>query len=348
MKLLIGLIVPILVTAQSSAITNPNLQAILELTDSQWTRIQSLNRLWYSYRGEKLTRLEQVNKELAAERLRPEIDPTALGLRYFEIAAICQESTARLSMHRQDLGNVLTQQQQAKLIQLENGVKLLPSIQEAEAILLLTTPGWRITKSSIESGPPGCPSDPKSGAYYLLVTGSPLKVYPNLTRYLDLSEHQLRQILLANQRLAGDLEESKIEVEAIEQAIQRESALPTPRISLLGDKAARLEQICRESIALKSGIEKALPGMLSSLQLERWQALEMARKLLPVISESQTLNLSSFASSDALPPLIFSSFATREIEWSIVANDGPNLPGCGATKFSSPPFAIPLFDPFYR
>lgn len=90
-----------------------------------------------------------------------------------------------------------------------------------------------------------------------------------------------------------------------------ESKKAVPDAALLGAKAARIETICRESIALRAGLQDALPKLLTGLQLTRWQELPKAVQLLPVLSEAQSLNLGGPPASKALMPFFIRLAAAR-------------------------------------
>lgn len=59
----------------------PNLQRILELSDTQWTRLSENLTTYRNYLAEKYQPHRRVNQELLFEKTRPEPDPSALGFR---------------------------------------------------------------------------------------------------------------------------------------------------------------------------------------------------------------------------------------------------------------------------
>ncbi len=324
----------------------PNLQRILELSDTQWTRLSENLTTYQNYIAEKYQRLGQVNQELLFEKTRPEPDPSALGVRLYEIAAICQQSTARLDNYKQDLRKLLTPLQSARLLQLEENLNLLPPIAEAQDLYLLggeskyalpsgfQIPGqplsWRVTRVYGVPPQPGCPASGFLGTVVRFGGGffNIAALYPNLLRHLELTSDQLQQILTVNGRLDQDLSEARVAAEVLRLELQVESALPAPNPSLLGEKAVRLEQICRLSIALVSGVEQALPKLLTESQQSKWAELERALQLLPALTESQNLRLNSRVPTDAPSPFFFNNSTTRRLEWSGSTSNGPNLPGC--------------------
>ena len=323
----------------------PNLQRILELSDTQWTRLSENLTTHHNYIAEKYQRLSQVNEELLFEKTRPEPDPSALGIRLYEIAAICQQSTARLDNYKQDLRKLLTPAQSARLLQLEENLNLLPPIAEAQDLYLLggesknalpsgfQIPGqplsWRVTQVYGVPPQPGCSASAFPGTVGTFIgVFNIAALYPNLLRHLELTSDQLKQILTVNGRLDQDLSEARVAAEVLRLELQVESALPAPNPSLLGVKAVRLEQICRVSIALVSGVEQTLPKLLTESQQSKWAELERALQLLPALTESQNLRLNSRVPTDALPTFFFNNSTTRRLEWSGSTSNGPNLPGC--------------------
>ncbi len=334
----------------------PNLQRILELSDTQWTRLSENLTTYQNYIAEKYQRLSQVNQELLFEKTRPEPDPSALGVRLYEIAAICQQSTARLDNYKQDLRKLLTPSQSARLLQLEENLNLLPPIAEAQDLYLLggesknalpsgfQIPGqllsWRVWQVYGVAPQPGCPAFGFPGNVGTFIGGgfNIAARYPNLLRHLEITGDQLQQILTVNGRLDQDLSEARVAAQVLRLELQVESALPAPNPSLLGEKAVRLEQICRVSIALVSGVEQTLPKLLTESQQSKWAELERALQLLPALTESQNLRLNSRVPTDALPPFFFNNSIARRLEWSGSTSTGPNLPGCEQNSSASPWF----------
>jgi hypothetical protein len=324
----------------------PNFQTTLQLTTTQWSNILQLRDDHQAYLSSKYERLSQVNQEINLEKLRPEPDPNQLGLRFYEIAAICQESTNRSSAHKLNLRNLLTPQQAATLQQLETSLKLLPTLGEAQELQFLSpesTPfSWGISRFSATASLPGCPGN-NSGVFAII--SRPADSYPNLIRHLQLSEAQLEQILAANNRLQQELAESYIAAQQLQLEMEAESALPRPRPSFLGDKALGLEQICRTSIALEAGLQQSLPQILNPAQRARLAEIEQALRLLPALAESQNINLSPRLVEGAAPPFPLSLSPARRIEWQSFASAGPNLPGCQNQSNSSRWFDSPRFQP---
>lgn len=316
----------------------PNFQRALQLSDSQWSAVTKLQDEYQSYLSSKYQRLTQVTQEIQTEKIQPQPDPNALGLGYYEIAAICQESTARNAAYRQNLRAQLTPQQATVLQQIDAASTQLPTLGEAQELAFLNpqaTPQanpqdprqvWSVSRFSSSAPLPGCPGNAVIGGFFLLTGNSAL--YPNLVRYLQVTAAQVDQMQFANSRLQEDLAESYGAEQKIRLEIETESALPTPRPSLLGENAARLEQICRSAIALQAGLEQSLSLILNPTQRTRLTELNQALRLLPVLAESQTLGLSPRTVPDSLPSPFQAQAVIRSLEWSVGSVAGPNLPGC--------------------
>lgn len=322
----------------------PNLVRALDLTEPQSATLNDQIINYQTYLSTKYDRLSQVNAELLNERLQPNPNPAELGTRYYEIAAICQEATARLATHRANFRTLLTPDQLTRLAKLEANLRILPPIAEIQSLSLIgsTVPdalppfyypagtrlSYRASLSPGEVALPGCPASGLGGIFALIGDFNPAATYPNLIRYLELTGPQLEQLLNLNNQYSSDIGELSQQADTLEREIQAESAQPSPSPSLLGEKAARLEQICRQSLALEAALEQSFPKLLTSTQLTRWQDLERARNLLPVLSESQNIGAISRVAANALPPRFYASTLTRRIEWNVNPNSGPNLPGC--------------------
>lgn len=330
-----------LIFSEPLATFYPNFQRALQLSDSQWSAVIQLRNEYQRYLLSKYERLAQVTQEIQTEKIQPQPDPNALGLSYYEIAAICQESTARNAAYRQNLRAQLTPQQATVLQQLDATASQLPTLGEAQELAFLNpqaTPQdprqvWSVSRFSSSAPLPGCPGNAVIGGIFRTGDFSPINstdIYPNLVRYLQLTSAQLDQMDFANSRLQEDLAESYLTERQIQLEMEAESSLPTPRPSFLGEKAVRLEQICRTAIALQGGLEQSLSLILNPTQRTRLTELNQAIRLLPVLAESQILGLSTRTVPDSLPSPFQAQSVIRSLEWSVGSVAGPNLPGCQA------------------
>lgn len=322
----------------------PNLQRVLKLTDSQWGDVSRLQAVHQQFLSEKSLRLGQVNRELDQERLLFQPDPMALGVRYFEIAAICQASTNSFNTYKVGLRNLLNPQQQSQLTQLETYKNQLPAIGEAQSLSLLgyevkdalpppfapdqRSLDWRVAQGTF-TALPGCPSNGNSFVIGGILSGDfPPVRYPNLSRYLDLSRSQLEQIESINNQFQQSLSGYSSEAEEARQVLLAEQSRPTPDARLLGEKAALIEEICRKSITLEAEVQSSIPSVLNSSQRVLWLDLNRALELLPALSEAQQVNLSTRSAANSAPPFFLSNSIIRRLEWTASGSAQTSLPGC--------------------
>lgn len=118
----------------------PAIRAYLEITPAQMQSIERANEEHSQWTWSKQLRLAQVQREIAEERAKTAPDPMALGVRYVEIEAICRESAAKLVEQRAKNQNLLTDAQRTKLKTLEDALKLVPAIQQAQSLQILGEP----------------------------------------------------------------------------------------------------------------------------------------------------------------------------------------------------------------
>ena len=323
----------------------PNLQRSLQLTDEQWVGVANEIETYQRFIADKTQRVAQVNRELAIEQLRPAPDPMALGVRYVEIGTICKESSSRLAEYSQRLRKILTAQQQARLAQLEAGLGLLPAISEGQNLTLIGTevkealpagdvPGlpreWRAIRNYGGFPLPGCPAPSGVGFFGSIITGlfTQSSFYPNLIRYLGLTEAQVTRMISLNGGFQQAVGQRQVEIQSIRNEIGAEFAHPVPDAAVLGAKAARLEQMCREMQASEGELQAANAGVLTETQRARLHEIDGALQLLPMLSEAQQLNLNGRAPANALPPPFLVDSPFRRLEWAAFASTGPSLPGC--------------------
>lgn len=321
---------------------NPNLQRALQLNSEQWSRVAQERDSFQEFLFGKSQRLTQIDRELATEQLRPSPDPMALGVRHAEIATICREANDRLAAVKQNLRRVLTAEQQTRLAQLESGMSLLPPISEGQGLLFLGTEvkdalspspflpasprGWRANRAYGELLP-GCPVTGQF-AFAEIVQVETMDRFPNLVRHLGLSLSQVEQILGLNRRFGAELGERQVEAGALRDEIAAESERSAPDAAVLGAKAARLEEICRDSQAKETALRAAVPALLNDAQRARWQDLDRALQLLPALAEAQEINLSGRTPADAVTPPYARSRPRRRSEWSAFFSGNQPLPGC--------------------
>jgi hypothetical protein len=113
------------------------LKNYLGLTSQQVESLVNANTDYTRYQAPRLTRMAQVQLEIAQETAKSPLDPMALGLRYAEVEAIRRELAEQLDKTRQTLLGALTDAQKAKLKALEEALKLQALIVEAQCENLL-------------------------------------------------------------------------------------------------------------------------------------------------------------------------------------------------------------------
>jgi hypothetical protein len=105
----------------------------LQLSDAQLQTILTNNDEHNRWIYDNQTRIWQVQTEIAQETAKSPLDPNALGIRYAEVETICLEMKDKVNEYRTRNLDVLAQDQKARLKVLEDAIKLLPVISEAES-----------------------------------------------------------------------------------------------------------------------------------------------------------------------------------------------------------------------
>jgi hypothetical protein len=340
--LVTGLLAQTPVPVHQRAEQYPNLQRALQLTGVQWERVTEEEEAYWRFVNGKSQRLTEIYRELTIEQLRPSPDPMAMGVRQVEQISICRESVDRLASLRQNLRKILNAEQLARLAQLDGGKALLPAISEGQQVRFLDTgvkdviepfpgapPSWGVSWG-VSEVPPGCAV---SGSIGQVLTGPTTQAdrFPNLIRYLGLTDAQVEEMTEVNLRFSSEMGARVTEAAQIQAEMAAESQQAVPDPAFLGAKAARLEQVCRESIAGRAALREAVPKLLSEAQRPRWQELNRALQLLPTLSEAQEINLGGPPASDPIPPSFSRDALVRQpLEWTVYYSGSGTaaLPGC--------------------
>jgi hypothetical protein len=113
------------------------IKQFLQLSDAQFVTIFNNNEQFARLAGETNRRVNQLRGEIAVETDRPKPDPLELGNRYAEIALVCRflETEGKRVVERNVA--VLTDAQRTRLRSLDEAIKLLPVIAEAQAVRLM-------------------------------------------------------------------------------------------------------------------------------------------------------------------------------------------------------------------
>ena len=113
------------------------LTAYLGLNAQQVVNIARLNAEFAVYIGEKNRRAARVQSEIREETQQPSVDPTALGVRYWELEAICREAKGKQADLQKTVQAVLTPEQKPKFQTLQAAFSLFPVIAEAQNVNML-------------------------------------------------------------------------------------------------------------------------------------------------------------------------------------------------------------------
>lgn len=127
----------------------PSVATYLDLTAAQSARLIQNRNEYQRFLLEKSRRESIVRGEIAVETQKTVVDPMALGVRYLELEAICRESNAAFEKNRTDNLAVLTDAQRVRLNALNDVIRLMPVVSEAQSLNLLpggfgVIPGSRI------------------------------------------------------------------------------------------------------------------------------------------------------------------------------------------------------------
>ena len=113
------------------------LDQYLGITSEQSRRFNENEAEFTRWSFDKIRRVAQVRSEISQETSKPQLDPFAIGVRYVEIEAICRQGREQLEDLRRKNAGILTTAQRAKLNVLNEALKLLPAIREAQGRNLL-------------------------------------------------------------------------------------------------------------------------------------------------------------------------------------------------------------------
>ena len=105
----------------------------LQLTDGQVQTILANNDEYNQWSIEKQNRIRQVQSEIVGETARDPLSVDALGIRYAEIEMICRQMKERANQYRTHNVDILDQNQKARLKTLEDALRLVSVISEAQS-----------------------------------------------------------------------------------------------------------------------------------------------------------------------------------------------------------------------
>ncbi|MDX2151957.1 MAG: hypothetical protein SFV54_14555 [Bryobacteraceae bacterium] len=116
----------------------PELVRFLQLTPEQTATVVRNNSRLVTFNLEKARRMAEVQRELAFETRKDVLDPLALGVRYVEIESICRELRQQQEETRKANVAALADAQRTRMAALDEALRLLPVISQAQAANLMT------------------------------------------------------------------------------------------------------------------------------------------------------------------------------------------------------------------
>jgi hypothetical protein len=128
------------------------LKSYLQLTSTQVSSIESINRTFGQFQDMRFRQSQQLQQQIAMETSKSPLDPMALGTLYAQVEAIRREINDEMVRVRERTDAVLTADQQAKIKILDQAMRLGAEVSDAQCQNLLgpAPPVW-ITRSSFDS-----------------------------------------------------------------------------------------------------------------------------------------------------------------------------------------------------
>jgi hypothetical protein len=122
-------------------------------------------------------------------------------------------------------------------------------------------------------------------------SGARSAVAPELFRFLQLTSEQAITLNQLSADWSATLQAKTRDADAIRSEIQIETSKERPSAATIGDAYVRLEGVCREATAARTGLLEKTRAVLNRDQLARVQMLVEALNLMPRVVESQRLGL---------------------------------------------------------
>jgi hypothetical protein len=126
--------------SQSTTIPQQPLSQVrqyLGLTDDQVNAILQNNNDYNTFSFQQQDQIGQAQSQIAVETAKDTLDPMAIGVLYANVETICRGLRAKAASSLQQNIAVLTDAQQLKLNALNDAMKLIPTISEAQSGNLL-------------------------------------------------------------------------------------------------------------------------------------------------------------------------------------------------------------------
>ncbi|MCC7154998.1 MAG: hypothetical protein IT161_10520 [Bryobacterales bacterium] len=154
----------------------------------------------------------------------------------------------------------------------------------------------------------------------------PIRLFPQLTDYLQLSGEQS----IALFRLYSDwnqyLVEKRVRVAQVETELTDLTRQDVLDPMAFGNRYVELESICREAKDRRTQYRDKSRSLLNPTQSQKLQVLEQAFALAPVIQEAQDANLMGREVRMMAPPPPY--FSSGPGSYGIMSNYFDPLPGC--------------------
>lgn len=117
-----------------------DLKQYLQLTDAQYVKLLDNQTQYQRIVSNHQRRMGQLQNEIGIETARERPDPTELGTRYAEIEMICRQVGNEAKQLRTQNLSLLTEPQKTRLKALEDALKLMPIVSQAQSASLLEGP----------------------------------------------------------------------------------------------------------------------------------------------------------------------------------------------------------------
>jgi hypothetical protein len=137
----------------------------LSLTDSQVSAIVQNNNDYNTFSFQQQQTIQHAQAQIAVETAKDQLDPVAIGTLYAGIESACRDLRNKAASSQTQNVSILTDAQKAKLNMLNDAMKLVPTISEAQSGNLLPSPNappfaFSAFSSGIIAGVLGFPSVP--------------------------------------------------------------------------------------------------------------------------------------------------------------------------------------------
>ena len=112
-------------------------QQFLGLTDSQVSAILQNNNDYNSFSFQQQQTIQHAQSQIAVETAKDQLDPLAIGTLYAGIESACRDLRDKAAAVQQQNVSLLSDAQKSKLNMLNDAMKLIPTISEAQSGNLL-------------------------------------------------------------------------------------------------------------------------------------------------------------------------------------------------------------------